>query len=144
MGGNIQLFTNNDQDEFLSQRRICEKFNCYCRNNLTPMWYSEIFITLFFTQLFFFDYSTPFHLLLLNYPKHPKKLYAIYCIKFLKFKINHVLSKVHLLSKQCLHDLHFMRTRSFHQTFPSQLQLASAEGPCFHKMKNTVSKMSGL
>ena len=51
-------------------------------------------------------------------------------------------AKVHSFLKRCLHDLHFMKTRSFHQTFPSQPQLTSAERPCFHKMKNTVSKMN--
>ena len=28
-------------------------------------------------------------------------------------------TKVHSFLKQCLHDLHFMKTRYFHQTFPS-------------------------
>ena len=46
--------------------------------------------------------------------------------------------------KQCFHDLHFMKTRSFHQTFPSLPELTSAEGPHFHKMKKTVSKMNGF
>ena len=54
-------------------------------------------------------------------------------------------TKVHSFLKQCLHDLHFMKTRSFHQILISKLaQLASAGRPCFHKMKNTVSKMNGF
>ena len=52
-------------------------------------------------------------------------------------------TKVHSFLKQCLHDLHFMKTRSFHQILISKLaQPASAGRPCFHKMKNTVSKMN--
>ena len=53
--------------------------------------------------------------------------------------------KVHSLFKTVLqHDRHFTKTRSFHQTFPSQPQLTSAEGPYFHRKKNTVSKMNGF
>ena len=48
----------------------------------------------------------------------------------------------HSFLKQCLHDLHFMKTRSSHQTLLIQPQLTSAERPCFHKMIKTVSKIS--
>ena len=38
----------------------------------------------------------------------------------LKFKINFCSLKFHLILKQwCLHNLHFMKTGIFHQTFPS-------------------------
>ena len=46
-------------------------------------------------------------------------------------------TKVRSFLKQCLHDLHFMKTRSF---LPNLSELApddisQAEGPCFHKLK---------
>ena len=37
----------------------------------------------------------------------------------LVFPLYFEFTKIHLFLKQCLHDLHFMKTRSFQQTFPS-------------------------
>ena len=48
-------------------------------------------------------------------------------------------SKVHSFLKQCLHYLHFMKTRSFSPNLSNLVRLTSAKGHCFHKMKNSVS-----
>jgi hypothetical protein len=39
-----------------------------------------------------------------------------------------------------VHDFHFMKTKSFSPNFSEVVELKSAKGPCFHKMKSTVSK----
>ena len=46
--------------------------------------------------------------------------------------------EVHLFSKQCLHDLHFKVL--FTKPFQSSPLLASAEVPCFHKVKKHCFK----
>ena len=43
-----------------------------------------------------------------------------------------------------LHDLHFMKTKYFQETFTSEAKMTSSEVPCFHKLNNTVLKMNGL
>ena len=41
---------------------------------------------------------------------------------------------------QCLLDFYFMKTSNLSKV----VKLTSVEGPCFHELKNTVTKMNGL
>ena len=50
--------------------------------------------------------------------------------------------KVHSFLKQCLQDLNFMKTRPFSPNLSKLVGLTSAEGHCFHILKNTISKMN--
>ena len=50
--------------------------------------------------------------------------------------------KVYPFLKQCQHDLHFMKTRSFSPNLSKLALLTSAVGPCFHKEEKHHFKMN--
>ena len=57
-------------------------------------------------------------------------------IKLNKLKITQIITFLN----QCLHDPHFMKTRSFSPKLSKLVGLTSAEGPCFHKLKRHCVK----
>ena len=50
--------------------------------------------------------------------------------------------KVHSFSKLCLRDLQYKKTMTFSPNLSTLAPAKSAEGPCFHKGENIVSKMN--